>query len=127
MIHLQVLPDTFFICQIGLDEAIPQSVFALNFYSVTKTSDEISIITNSFIEMPSAKINAGWKGFKVEGVLDFSLTGIINRITKPLKENNISVFVTSTYNTDYVFVKEANLEKTIEVLNNTPDISINNI
>ena len=127
MIYLQVLPDTFFLYQLRLDETIPQSVFALSFYSVTKTSDEISIITNSFIEMPSAKINDGWKGLRVKGELDFSLIGIINKITKPLKENNISVFVTSTYNTDYVFVRKEYLEKTIEVLNNTPEISASNM
>ena len=58
----------------------------------------------------------GWRGFRVCGQLDFSLIGIIARISDALAQNNIGIFVISTFDTDYVFVKEENFAKTIKVL-----------
>ncbi len=68
--------------------------------------------------------NTGWKGFKVDGILDFSLVGIINDITKPLKDSQISVFVISTFNTDYIFVKKESFDRAIEIFKSTKNIDI---
>ena len=115
MITLIPLEDKFNLCQVADYKDIPSEVFKSGFYSITKTDDEISIITN-LIDLPAnIKSNKGWKGFRVEGILDFSLIGIINEITAPLKDNKISVFVISTFNTDYIFVKEEFFQKAIEV------------
>lgn len=119
MITLIVLHDEFTIIQTDNDQPIPSSVFGCSFYSVTKTIDEISIIVNRGIEIPFARISKGWKGFKVEGILDFSMVGIIYNLIAPLKENGISVFVNSTYNTDYLFVKEFSFQKTVEIFEKT--------
>ena len=61
---------------------------------------------------------AGWRAFKVEGPLDFSLTGIVSSISAVLADNKISIFVVSTFDTDYILVQEKNLAKTKEVLGN---------
>ena len=119
MITLIVLHDEFSIIQIKIDQPVPPAVFDCSFYSLTKTNDEISIIVNKDIEIPFARISSGWRGFKIEGILDFSLVGIIYNIIAPLKENDISVFVTSTYNTDYLFVKESSFEKSVEIFEKT--------
>lgn len=124
MITLIELTDEFTIIQIDSDQPIPTSVFDCSFFSVTKTTDEISIIVNQQIDIPSARISDGWRGFKVEGTLDFSLVGIIYNIIAPLKENGISVFVTSTYNTDYLLVKESSFDKSVEILENTGYIKL---
>lgn len=58
----------------------------------------------------------GWKGFKIQGILDFSLIGILSKISVLLAENNISIFAISTYNTDYIFIKEKNYELALKVL-----------
>ena len=58
----------------------------------------------------------GWRCFKVEGPLDFSEIGIIFSLTQPLAKNRVSVFVVSTFDTDYFMVKEKDLAKTIDVL-----------
>jgi uncharacterized protein len=126
MIQLKLLTETFNIYQLKPEAELPSAVFSCNFYSITKTIDEVSVITDQFIDYPFAKSNPDWKGFKVDGILDFSLTGIINDITKPLKENGISVFVLSTYNTDYIFVKADSLAKSIQILGNTETILIGN-
>jgi uncharacterized protein len=119
MITLIELHDEFTIMQIDTDQPIPASVFDCDFYSITKTKDEVSIIVNRHIDIPYAKISDGWKGLKVEGILDFALVGVIYNIIEPLKENGISVFVTSTYNTDYLFVKESSFDKSIEIFEKT--------
>ena len=58
----------------------------------------------------------GWKGFRIEGVLDFSLIGILSKISTILAENKIGIFAVSTYNTDYILVKEENFERALSVL-----------
>ena len=124
MIVLIPLKDTFTIYQVNNENEIPMEIKEAEFYSITKTSDEISIVTNCKTEHKHLKSETGWKAIKVDGILDFSLVGVINDLTQPLKENNISVFVLSTFNTDYLFVKEDMFELTLEVLKNTPNIQI---
>ena len=57
----------------------------------------------------------GWKAFRIQGVLDFSLIGILSKISTLLAENEIGIFAVSTYNTDYILTKEENFEKSIKV------------
>ena len=71
-----------------------------------KTDEEKSLVcTTSEVPANTIKRDDGWKAFRIQGVLDFSLIGILAKITGILAENNISVFAISTYNTDYVLVK----------------------
>jgi uncharacterized protein len=124
MINLIPLDELFSIYQIPNNQEIPSAIISSGFYSITKTEDEISIVTNCRTEFGFTHSGKKWKGLKVEGILDFSLTGIINEITKPLKENKIPVFVLSTFNTDYVFVQKENFEKAIQILNLTENITV---
>ena len=58
----------------------------------------------------------GWKGFRVQGILDFSLIGILSKIAEILAKNSISIFVISTYNTDYVLIKKENYQRGLDIL-----------
>ena len=58
----------------------------------------------------------GWKGFRIQGVLDFSLIGTLSKISGILADNKIGIFAVSTYNTDYILVKKENFERALEVL-----------
>ena len=127
MITLVPLDDIFLIYQFHKNGPIPPAILASDFYSITQTEDELSVLTNCKDEFDCLNISKTWKGFKVKGVLDFSLVGIIHDITKPLKDDDISVFVVSTYNTDYLFVKEEVFEKTIEVLSGIDYIHMESI
>jgi hypothetical protein len=124
MITLITLADSFYIYQLDVRQEIPSEIISSGFYSITKTEDEISIVTNCRTDFGFTKPGKKWKGLKVDGILDFSLTGIINDITQPLKESGISVFVLSTYNTDYLFVQEENFDRTIQILNLTENIAV---
>lgn len=58
----------------------------------------------------------GWKGFRIQGILDFSLVGILSKIAEILAESSISIFAISTYNTDYVLIKKENYQKALDIL-----------
>lgn len=124
MINLVPLVETFSIYQLTNKQEIPVEIISSGFYSITKTIDEISIVTSCNLDFESLKSSKNWKGFKVNGILDFSLVGIINDLTKPLKDNGISVFILSTFNTDYLFVKEECFDRAIDIYKFTDNIMI---
>ena len=84
---------------------------------IAKTEEERSLVCITK-EVPSNVIRRddGWKAFCVQGVLDFSLIGILSKISTILAERGISIFAVSTYNTDYILIKDTNYEKALEVL-----------
>ncbi|KAF9298887.1 hypothetical protein BGZ88_003751 [Linnemannia elongata] len=82
-------------------------------YSITKTAEEISLVishdypaSSNLFPNDEHKVSPSWKCFKVAGPLDFSLVGIMANLSGALAEEKISVFVVSTYDTDYILVKE---------------------
>ena len=87
------------------------------FFFIGKTDEEISLVcpTEDAPDTASER-DDGWKGFRIQGVLDFSLIGILSKISSILADNKIGIFAVSTYNTDYILVKEENFDKALEVL-----------
>ncbi len=88
------------------------------FYSITKTHDELSIVCLEENIPLDIKCERYWRILKIEGPLDFSLVGILSKISSLMAENNISIFAISTYDTDYILIKENNIEKATGILNN---------
>ena len=82
-----------------------------------KTDEEISLVCKTE-DAPENTIERedGWCGFRIQGVLDFSLIGILSKLSGILAEHKIGIFAISTYNTDYILVKKENFERAIEVL-----------
>jgi hypothetical protein len=80
MINLISLTDNYTIYQINNSQKIPTLILESEFYSITKTKEEISIVTNCDTHYEDLKSDRDWRGFKVEGILDFTLIGIINEI-----------------------------------------------
>ena len=112
--ELQRLDGEFTVCQI---EQIKQIDFTGEFVFLSKTDDEISLLCKSaHIPLGVTASEANWKGLKICGTLDFGMIGVIANIADILKKANISIFVVSTYNTDYIFVKSHNFDKSIQAL-----------
>lgn len=87
------------------------------FYFVGKTDEEISLVCITEDTPENAvERDDGWKGFRIQGVLDFSLIGILSKISGILADNKIGIFAVSTFNTDYILVKKENFEKALEIL-----------
>ena len=111
-----ILREIFAICRLDKDAPIPDWAFQGGLFSVTRTKDELSIVC-PLINVPKGIIcNQGWSCLKIKGPLDLSSTGIISSITATLERENISLFSISTYDTDYVMVKDKDLEKAIFAL-----------
>lgn len=112
--ELKKLPYSFTICKLTDASDIN---FKSEFCFFSRTDQEISLVCKT-VDTPQNIINRedGWRGFRIEGILDFSLIGILSKISTILAENKIGIFVVSTYNTDYVFVKDNSYEKAMNIL-----------
>lgn len=87
------------------------------FCFVGKTDEECSLVCiTSQTPENTLEREDGWKGFRIQGILDFSLIGILAKISDILAENSIGIFVVSTFNTDYIFVKKENFQKAEQAL-----------
>lgn len=86
---------------------------------IGKTDEEKSLVCVTG-EVPENVIERedGWKAFRIQGVLDFSLIGILARISELMAQNKIGIFAVSTYNTDYILIKKENYQKALQVLEN---------
>ncbi|MGX7243839.1 ACT domain-containing protein [Enterococcus quebecensis] len=92
----------------------------LGFKSIAYTKDECSIIvpTNTLPTEQALSVDNNWFIIQIAGELDFSLVGILTQLANPLAENQISIFALSTYNTDYLLIKNKDKDKAIHVLKN---------
>ena len=89
-----------------------------DFFFVGRTDEEISLVCKTEdIPEKTVERDDGWRGFRIRGVLDFSLIGILSKLSGILAENNIGIFAVSTYNTDYILVKKENFDRAMDVLN----------
>lgn len=112
--ELKRIEEKFSVCKVkdvsGID-------WQQEFCFVGKTDEEISVVCRS--ECVPAHVTDredGWRAFRIQGELDFSLIGILSKISTILAENEIGIFAVSTYNTDYILTKEENYEKALAVL-----------
>ena len=88
-----------------------------DFYFIGKTDEELSLVCKTE-DTPQNTVERddGWRGFRIQGILDFSLIGILAKLSGILAEHKIGIFALSTYNTDYILVKENNYELALSVL-----------
>jgi hypothetical protein len=105
------------ICRLGAQEAVPEWAQRRHeFLSVTRTLDELSIVCDAKMVPPGVRSESGWAAIKVEGPLVFTLTGILTSLLTPLADAGVPVFAISTFDTDYVMVRESMVEKAKAVL-----------
>jgi hypothetical protein len=110
---LSLLPDTFAICKLEPETDIPPWALAGDFYSITRTKEELSLVCSEKFVPVGVQCEKGWRCILVSGPLNFSLTGILASLTNSLAEAGISVFAISTFDTDYFLVKADNLKRAV--------------
>ena len=113
---LFILPEKFTVCRLRSDAEFPYSVMHAGWWNITRTDDELSIVCPESYAPEEAEIEKGWRCLEVAGPLDFSEIGVLASLADPLAKTGISIFVTSTFNTDYVLVKQDRLAKAVRVL-----------
>ena len=114
--NLMLLPERFAVCRVAAGNPIPQWASAGDFVSITRTADEISIVCAERTVPADIRHEPGWRAFQVEGPLPFEATGILAAIAVPLAAAKISIFAISTFDTDYVLVKEIHAARAAAVL-----------
>jgi len=111
---LDIIRNDFSVCKIA---DINQVDFSREFVFLSKTPDEISLTCEtSHTPQNATESEPGWKALRVSGTLDFGLIGVVAKISNTLAGANISIFVISTYNTDYILIKEESFERAVRAL-----------
>jgi GNAT superfamily N-acetyltransferase len=110
------LNDTFAVCRLSGDASIPTWAAAAGFFSITRTADELSVVCRQDVVPEDIRCERGWRCMRVEGTIPLSFVGVLASLTTPLTEAGISVFAISTFDTDYLLVKEKDLSPTVEAL-----------
>jgi hypothetical protein len=115
-LSLDVLPDVLAICHLPPDTPLAEVPLEGRFWSATRTQDELSLV------IPDDQVPKGWQAervwrcLQVRGKLDFEVTGVLSALSAPLAFAGISIFVVSTFDTDYILVREQDLDGACEVL-----------
>jgi hypothetical protein len=115
-LKLSTTDETCSVCRLAADEGIPHWVPAAGFVSITRTADELSVVCVSGSVPPSVRAEHGFRILKIDGPLDFSLTGILAAVAGPLAGAGISIFAVSTFDTDYILVKAGKLQQAVSAL-----------
>lgn len=113
---LKKIDMLFSICKL---ESLSGIDFSQEFLFLGKTDEEISLVCpQSSVPGSAVKQDDGWCAFRIEGELDFALTGILSKIASVLANEKIGIFAVSTYNTDYILTKAHNIDRALQVLSN---------
>jgi len=116
LMRLEVLRGEFAIVRLEATAGVPAWVEPSEFLSITRTSEELSIVCESSRVPLEIAAERGWRCMKVGGPLEFSLTGVLASLADPLARAGIPIFAISTFDTDYLLVKTATLEAAVAAL-----------
>ena len=112
---LTLFPTRLAVCRLAPDAALPDWPGGA-FISITRTPDELSIVCNESSVPDSVIAERGWSAFQLEGPIPFEVTGVAASLTAPLAAEGISLFLISTYDTDWLLVKESVRERAVAAL-----------
>lgn len=112
--ELHVIGETFTVCQISDPTQVD---FTSPYYFLGRTDEELSLVCpTDRVPASTTQREDGWRAFRIQGVLDFSLIGILSPIANILAENRIGIFAVSTFNTDYILTKSENFDRALALL-----------
>jgi hypothetical protein len=115
-LELEVLPNALAVCRFTPATPVPAWAFQGSFYSVSRTPEELSVVCDEALVPADVKTEKNWRCFKVKGPLAFGLTGILASLANPLAEAGISIFAVSTFDTDYLLVKQKDFDQATKAL-----------
>lgn len=123
-LRLSLLDDRLAVCRLAPDAALPSWLaWRGDLVSVTRTGKELSVVCPQGAVPSDVAAERDWRAFEVEGPLDFALTGVLAGLATPLAEAGIGIFVLSTYDTDYLLVRAADLQRAQAVLSRRCDLT----
>jgi len=116
VVELVVEPWALSVCRLDPDGLWPDPPAGAPLYAVTRTPDELSVVCAEGDEPEGARVEPGWRALRVVGPLAFELVGIVASLAEPLAGAGVAVFVLSTFDSDLVLVKGADLEAAVGAL-----------
>ena len=117
ILNLIVLAKKYSVYKFKIESALPEWIYSSDFYSITRTKDELSVVAIQNDPISEDIIcSKDWRIIKIAGPLDFSLIGVIADITNIFKEEKIPILTISTHDTDYILVKQKDLNIGIKAL-----------
>ncbi len=115
-LSLHLLDDTLAVCRLPPGARPPGWAGSGDLWAVIRTPDELTVVCREDLVPGTVRAERSWRALKVQGPLEFTLTGVLAALAEPLARAGIPVFALSTYDTDYLLVKMENLERAIQVL-----------
>lgn len=116
-IPLILLAERLAVCRLPAGAQFPDWAREGELLALVRTASELSVVCADRFVPPEVKAERGWRVFQAQGPLDFSQVGVLASITVPLAKAGVSLFALSTYDTDYILVKESALERAVQALN----------
>ena len=114
--RLRTLPDLYAIVRLDPDAAVPDWVYDSPFWSVTRSDSELSVVCSEEDLPDETRAERGWSALELVGPLDFTLTGVVAALVSPLADDEVPIFVISTFETDYLLVREADFARAVASL-----------
>jgi hypothetical protein len=115
-VQLTTLDDLYAIVRLDPDAGVPEWAYGGPFWSVTRSDSELSVVCRQDDVPAGARAERGWIAFRLAGPLDFTLTGVVASLSTPLAEARVPIFVLSTFDTDYLLVREGDRARSVEAL-----------
>jgi uncharacterized protein len=110
------LDGSFAVCRLAADAPVPGWAAGGPFVSIARTEDELSVVCREGAVPEGVRCEGGWRCLRIAGRLSLSLVGILASLLGPLAEAGVSVFVVSTFDTDYLLVRVADFQRAVDVL-----------
>jgi nitrilase len=106
----------FAVCKLPPGSAIPAWATAGDVFSVTRTVEELTVVCRQEMVPSGTQAEVGWRCLRVAGAMPFTLVGVLASLTGPVASAGVGVFVVSTFDTDYLFVKDAGFQAAVAAL-----------
>jgi putative acetyltransferase len=113
---LRLVDGTFAVCRLDSKDSIPPWATAGPYFSITRTADELSVVTRQDAVPEGIRCERGWRCLRVAGTIPFSEVGVLSSLAAPLAEAGVTLFAVSTFDTDYLLVKEEDLTAALGAL-----------
>jgi hypothetical protein len=116
---LSLFEEEYAVCRLDKSAPIPAWAIRGEFFSVSRTPDELSIVCEQEAVPPETDHDGGWRCFKIESPFEFDLAAMISSVAAPLADEQIDIFVVATQDSDYLLVRQADLDRSISRLQNS--------
>ena len=113
---LELMAGSYAVARLDAADPVPAWAGGERFVSVTRTEAELSVVCPQGAVPPGVRAEPGWRCLRVRGPLGFGMTGVLASLAGPLASSGVSIFVVSTYDTDYLMVQERDLDRGVDAL-----------